>query len=230
MRWLVVEKFKDLLLANQHKIEHIAIVGGSAQDPEAVVLNENFPNSVIHYLGIDNYGHEKNWFEFDLNEPSTLIQKFDLVVCSQVLEHIWEMQQAFQNLSNLAQPDGLIWLNCPTSNIAHGSPDYYSAGYTPEYLEKNMSKNAITTIESGVIGSKRYYRSTHIFRLWATMAEHNHPLLGYRIPKPITKGKIMELCKRVPGRIVMMAWDRKITSNIDYATETYYFGKCNSNE
>lgn len=225
MRWLVAEKFYELLRANQHKIEQIAIVGGSSLDPEAIALNETYPNSVIHYLGIDNYGREENWFEFNLNEPSALIHKFDLVVCSQVLEHIWDMQQAFQNLFNLAQPSGLIWLNCPASNIAHGSPDYYSAGYTPEYLDKNMSKHAITTIESGVIGSKRYYRSTHIFRLWATKAEHNHPLLGYRIPKPITKGKILEFCKRVPGRIVIMTWDRKITSNIDYATETYYFGK-----
>jgi hypothetical protein len=227
MRWLVAEKLRELLQENQYKIERVAIVGGSSKDPEVLVLNEIYPNSVINYLGIDNYGLEANWVEFDLNEPSVLSHEYDLIVCSQVLEHVWNMHQTFKNLVNLVRPNGLIWLNCPTSNIAHGSPEYYSAGYTPEYLEKNMAKHSITSIASGVIGSKRYYRSTHVFRLWATTVEHKHPLLGYRFSKPITKGKILEFCKRIPGRIVMMAWDGTVTSDIDYATETFYLGKQN---
>lgn len=230
MRWLIAEKFRELLLTNQHVIQHIAIVGGSSQDPEAVILNNIYPNSVIYYLGIDNYGLEENWLYLNLNEPTTSNHKFDLVVCSQVLEHVWDMHEVFRNLSNLVQPSGLIWINCPTSNIAHGSPDYYSAGYTPEFIEKNMLKHSVTSIEIGVIGSKRYYRSTHLLGLWATMAEHQHPLLGYRISKPITKGKILELCKRMPGRIAMMFWDSRVTANISYATETYFLGKARLND
>ena len=71
----------------------------------------------------------------------------------------------------------------------------------------------------------RSYWATHLLRLWPTRREFNHPLLGYRISGQITFGKIVEMLRRVPGRIFMLTWDKNINGTIDYASETYYFGK-----
>jgi hypothetical protein len=30
---------------------------------------------------------------------------------------------------------------------------------------------------------------------------------------------------RIPGRIKMMSWNKSISEDIDFATESYYFGK-----
>jgi hypothetical protein len=225
MRWEVVNKLLASLDAHQHQITTVAIVGGSSKDPEVAAINSVFSECEFDYLGIDNYGNEEVWVAFDLNKKNKVEKKYDLVVCCQVLEHVWNMNEAFTNLSNLITSGGLIWVNCPSSNIAHGSPDYYSAGYTPEYLERNMFQHGVTCVTSGSIGSKRYYFATHMFRLWATSSEHQQPITGYRIPSPITKGKILEFGKRIPGRLFMMFWDKKLTENIDYSTETYFLGK-----
>jgi len=225
MRWEVVNKLLTSLDVAEHVVTKVAVVGGSSKDPEVVAINSVFPQCEIDYFGIDNYGNEDFWVPFDLNTKNNVQKKYDLVVCCQVLEHVWNMNQAFSNLSNLANAGGFIWVNCPSSNIAHGSPDYYSAGYTPGYLERNMFQHGVTCVTSGTIGSKRYYLATHMFRLWATSLEHQHPIAGYRISSPITRGKVLELGRRIPGRLVMMFWDKKVTHDIDYATETYYLGK-----
>jgi hypothetical protein len=135
------------------------------------------------------------------------------------------MKNALDNLAQLVQQTGYLWLNCPTSNIAHGSPDYFSAGYTPEYLSANLHERGFSPQEVGNIGSERYYKTTHLFRHWATEMEHNKPVFGYRISKPITLGKIKEMLFRLPSRLIMKTWNKHQSDNLNYATETYYFGQ-----
>jgi hypothetical protein len=225
MRWIVLEKLESALDALNALELTIVILGGSSKDPEVELLKKRFPNSKITYMGIDNYGEESPWIYFDLNSSEVLKENFDLVVCSQVLEHIWNLDVAFNLISSLVDIDGYVWINCPTSNMAHGSPDYYSAGYSPSYLERNFERLGFRSLSSGCVGSERYYKATHLLRLWSTKNEHAHPILGYRISGPITLGKIHEMIMRIPGRIKMMSWNKSISEDIDFATESYYFGK-----
>lgn len=225
MRWLVLEAFGNALTKNKVNAINIAIIGGSAKDPEVDLIKRLIPNSGFTYLGIDNYGNETPWEYMDLNSRIALKAQYDLVVCSQVLEHLWNLDSAFHSISKLCNPGGHIWINCPTSNMAHGSPEYYSAGYAPSYLEKNFEIHGFETLRSGCLGSQRYYKATHFLRLWSTKKEHAHPILGYRISGHITLGKIKEMLFRIPGRIIMTTWDKSILEGIDFATETYYFGR-----
>lgn len=224
MRWEVVDTLNNLLVQRNLKINKIAIVGGSSMDPEVALLRKKYPKSEVNYFGVDNYGQEDNWNTLDLNQFSFFNEKHDLVICSQVLEHVWNLSAAFKNLRELVNVDGFIWINCPTSNIAHGSPEYFAAGYSPDYLAKNMNDIGFETLAAGAVGSKRYYFATHLLRLWATPLEHSKPLFGYRIPKPISKGKILEFISRIPGRLMMSVWDPEILNDIDFATESYFFG------
>jgi hypothetical protein len=224
MRWIVLEKFEHSLKSLDKTPTAIAILGGSSKDPEVDVLKKCFPDSKISYLGIDNYGNESPWLFLDLNIHRESRDTFDLLVCSQVLEHLWNLNEAFNTISALVPAGGHIWVNCPTSNMAHGSPEYYSAGYTPSYLEKNFEMRGIQSLSSGCYGSQRYYKATHLLRLWSTKKEHTHPIVGYKISGKITPGKIKEMLFRIPGRINMTMWNKDIVEDIDFATETYYFG------
>jgi hypothetical protein len=138
MRWLVVSRFNQALEHLALSPSKIAIIGGSSGDPEVTLLTKLYPNANVTYLGIDNYGGEDSWLYLDLNKTATINYKYDLVVCSQVLEHIWDVSNALDLITELAKPNGFIWLNCPASNIAHGSPEFYSAGYSPDFLEINL--------------------------------------------------------------------------------------------
>lgn len=225
MRWFVVNQFSHALTNSQINPTEIAIVGGSSQDPEVKLVRLRYPEAQVIFLGIDNYGNEARWLELDLNARKKIDNKYQLVVCSQVLEHIWNMKNALHNLAQLVQQNGYLWLNCPASNIAHGSPDYFSAGYTPEYLSANLNEYGFNSRIVGNIGSERYYKTTHLFRHWATEIEHDKPVFGYRISKPITLGKIKEMLFRLPSRLIMKTWSKHLSDDLNFATETYYFGQ-----
>jgi hypothetical protein len=130
-------------------------------------------------------------------------------------------------ITELAKPNGFIWLNCPASNIAHGSPEFYSAGYSPDFLEINLEIRNIKTLTVSCVGSERSYKTTHFLRHWATELEYNNPLTGYRISGHVTLGKIKEMLCRIPGRILMLTWRTEISDEIKFATESFYFGQKN---
>jgi SAM-dependent methyltransferase len=224
MRWVVLEKLEEVLNSSDVSAETIAILGGTSKDPEVELIKKQFPHSKITYLGIENDSNDTPFLYLDLNKSIDFKETFDLVVCSQVLEHIWNFDVAVNLIRELVPVSGRIWINCPTSNMAHGSPDYFSAGYTPSYLDKNFEKLGFQTLNSGCYGSERYYKATHLLRLWSTRKEHDHPISGYRISGKITLGKIKEMLFRIPGRLTMTIWNKDVREDIDFATETYYFG------
>ena len=69
---------------------------------------------------------------------------FDLAICCQVLEHVWNISQAIHNISRLVKISGHVWINVPSSNMKHASPHYYSAGYQSEMIAKLFELNSFS--------------------------------------------------------------------------------------
>jgi hypothetical protein len=226
MRYLVTEILTEFIHSNKIKPTKIAIVGGSSNDPEVFAINQSFPSAQFFYFGIDNSENDSNFTHLDLNqadhESST---KYDLVLCSQVLEHIWNLSNGFDQLVNLVSDDGYLWINCPASNMAHGSPEYYSAGYSPEYLKRNLSSRDHEVLVSGCIGSKRQYFMTHVLRFWPSSRELAHPVFGYRFQPGTPQGIAWKLLREIPGRLLACLYSKQITSDIDFATESFVISK-----
>jgi len=206
---------------NKIQLRSLAVVGGSSNDPEVVEIKKIFPQISISYYGIDNPDNDFPFTILDLNEPVQMNISFDLVLCSQVLEHLWNVQQAFKSLADMAGKSGLVWINCPASNMAHGSPAYFSAGYSSDYLEKNLVSLGQEVILHGNIGSKRYYFMTHTLRFWATELEHRHPVLGYRTQPGTFLGITKKLILELPPRIFAVFFSRRVLNTIDFSTESY---------
>lgn len=169
MRDAVVQAFNSALAPHIPSIERICVVGGSQADPELRIFTERAASITI--LGV-----EASQVFFDLNDPTSNCESsFDLVLCSQVLEHVWRPELALHLLATLVRPGGYIWVACPFSNFPHGSPDFYSAGYTNALIEKNLELNGLQVLSSGSVSSKRNYLARHRFRLWLSVAETAAP-------------------------------------------------------
>jgi hypothetical protein len=136
MRWIVLQRFQSETKENISEIPNCFVVGGTEQDPEYQLLMQLHPECTFQFLGLE--AAKEDFISLDLNGDSSQLPNAKLVVCSQVLEHVWNHESFFRNLSRLTEVDGYLWLNVPMSNFVHGSPDYFSAGFTPEYLEKNL--------------------------------------------------------------------------------------------
>ncbi|TSA48151.1 MAG: class I SAM-dependent methyltransferase [Actinomycetales bacterium] len=129
MRWEVTDRFNGFIAPLLTTIQNVVVIGGGSQEPELEILKKQ-TDIKIHFLGIKSEQGIANFAFLDLNKPIAIVtQQFDLLLCSQVLEHLWDLKQAITNLVSLTNPGGYNWIAYPASNFAHGSPDYFSAGY-----------------------------------------------------------------------------------------------------
>ncbi len=207
------------------EITSLAVVGGSSTEPELLALRNKFPKLNYQLYGIENAEGKENFEYLDLNALNMITENYDLVICNQVIEHIWNLNQALMTLRNLVRPGGYIWINCPASNMAHGSPEYYSAGYTPDLLIKMNENLDVTCLRAGTLGSKRLYFFTHALKYWPSAFELRHPILSFRPLRSYGRKVISKSFIALLGRIYATSFSNKISTEIDCATETYYLGK-----
>lgn len=128
--------------------EHVGVVSGSADEPELKLLK---PQRVT-LLNFDNDPR----YDLDLSWADQSSQNFSLTVCNQVLEHVFNPHQAFQNLMHHTREGGLIFVTIPAINCVHGEPHYYSAGYHPRFLARLASANGLNLIGLSSWGSIKY--------------------------------------------------------------------------
>ena len=217
MREKVVEIFIEKLTPYLNTINSVAIVGGDTTDPEIQELIK------LKQINVDCYGIDQGLIHLDLNLPYNNKNKYDLVICSQVLEHLYDVKQAIENLTNLTNSGGYIWIGCPASNRSHGSPHYYSAGYQPEMIINLLKLFSTKILFSGKSGSKRLYFMTHALRIWPTQNELKRPIFDYdfgRRNENFAK-KIIRFIYDFAGRFYSLFLSHKISNEIEYATESY---------
>jgi hypothetical protein len=198
----------------------VAIIGGSVNEPEILALERLGFSTDVRVFGID----ENEYLDLNQNSEEKFNFNFDLILCSQVLEHIWCHENAFRNIFHIMPAGCHVWLACPTSNRAHASPDYFSAGFTRTYLVKNLEYLGLSVIASGQLGTARCYRATHTMPVWLTVKSHMipilHPFSGYK------KGTRIALVVRYFFRnLELFLFSNKIISNDAFSTESWVFAR-----
>jgi len=230
MRWVVTDEFERLVYPLMGNINKVAIVGGSAGDPEMRWLKINKPSVQFYYFGIEPASIEMDegggWTYLDLNQDQgDQVYKYDLVFCAQVLEHVWDVKQALRNLVSLSAPGRFIFINCPASCRSHGSPDYYSAGYQPQALINLLTNMDVEPLFSGVIGSSRAYCFEHQLRQWPEKNQYYHPLGLHLSSQKNFIHAIVLWIRHLPQNIVAMTKKSKPNSNIDTAIQSYVLAR-----
>lgn len=226
MRDFLVQELKSWLEKLSPTIIQVAVVGGSPSEPELKIVKALYPSAEITFLGIEALGDGVNFIDFDLNVPQSSNCHFDLVICCQVLEHVWNVQVAMSNLRSLVVPStGLLWINCPASNMVHGSPHYYSAGYSPEMLEKLAHNNSLEVLQCGSVGSRRMHFFTHALQYWPSKFELAHPIISYRPLRNYGRKIVQESIRGSLGRLYAALLSNKKSVDLQYATETYLLAR-----
>ena len=121
----------------------VLVIGGDEHEYELQILKLLKISYTVSYLNEDNPDFNLNLFGC---LPNSMQSRFDLVLCSQVIEHIWNHDAFFENLIFPIKEGGLLWLACPTSNFPHLSSEYFSAGFTSKYLEQNLKYRGLEVL------------------------------------------------------------------------------------
>lgn len=201
----------------------IAIVGGYENEPEIRALK-----LMGFHCNVDLYGIENDMYPMNLNVKPKIsrsrLKSYDLVLCSQVWEHIWNHGNGFANLLLLMGNSSFLWLACPMSNRAHSSPYYYSAGFTKEYFEEHLQELSMEILASGQLGSPRYYRATHTLPIWLTVKGHSLPFL-WAFKDRQRSSYLIHTFRYAIRLFELMFFSKKIGVDSKYASETWVCAK-----
>lgn len=226
MRWYVNQEFERYLsdVLDRNSAIKVAMVGGYSTDPELLQLTKILTNYTVTYYGIES-DSPFEYVDINLVNAETINDKYDVVLCSQVIEHIWNINSFFQFLEKLTKENGLLWISCPYSNITHGSPDFFSAGYTPEFLANNLGRSKWEFLCLERVGTKRNYYATHLLGTWLSRAELNRPVLNYQIKPGTLLGITRKFFNDLPGRFLLSLVRNQITNNPRWSTDSYLLAK-----
>lgn len=100
-------------------------------------------------LGIVDYV-----MELDKDLPGELLAggSFDFILCTEVLEHVADLERAFSNISRLLKPGGRILLTCPFFYILHEQP-YDFCRFTPYLLKHYADRHELNEIRIDRLGN-----------------------------------------------------------------------------
>ena len=176
-RILILSKFEELVLNSDFKKDiQIAVVGGFNDEPELLLLKKLGHNMKVTTFGIED--SDDNYFDLNISNNYSKQEYFDLILCGQVLEHIWNISLFVENILKLMNEKTLTFIHCPKSNIHHGHT-YYSAGYSKEFLRKIFTNN-IAVVDYGELGTPRLYTSIHLLKDWITTREALKGKINFR--------------------------------------------------
>ncbi len=104
--------------------------------------------------------------DFDVCNPGTIEEQFDVVICNQVLEHVVDPFSATRTLHNLCRPGGLVVVGVPFLLRIHLAPvDLWR--FTPEGLSAMLEQADLDVIQSHGWGNSAAVRAN--FYTWAPM-------------------------------------------------------------
>lgn len=102
-----------------------------------------------------------------LEIPSTV--KFDVVLCTEVLEHVPDPAAAFNHIANLVKPGGKLIVTVPFMSLMHQAPYWFSSGLSPFWFEYHSKIAEIEIIDLGVNGDYIDFLNQEFIRFTGSM-------------------------------------------------------------
>ena len=224
-RSLIIEEFMeffkmtDLLKSSQL---NIAVVGGSSKEPELAVFKHLNIEVNLSIFGIDS---KVEFLDLNTSNPNLPSSNFDLILCSQVFEHIWNYHEAIESLKKLMNEKTFLWISCPSSNRPHGLSFYFAAGLTESFLVNNLRHHDLKVEASGSLGSRRIYRSIHTLPTWLSARGNKFPPIwafeGHPYDKESLVYRTAFTLRYIHRSFELLFFSGKVTTDIRTASESW---------
>jgi len=88
--------------------------------------------------GTKDYGHID--IESDITHLPVPDASFDVVLCTEVLEHVPEPIEALREMSRILKPGGKLFITAPLGSSLHQEPFHFYGGYTPYWYRHFAAK------------------------------------------------------------------------------------------
>jgi len=82
-----------------------------------------------------------------IEDIPVLPASFDVILCTEVLEHVPEPIEAFREMSRILKPGGRLLITAPLGSGLHQLPFHFYGGYTPEWYKYCAKKFGLDVVE-----------------------------------------------------------------------------------
>lgn len=110
-------------------------------------FGEYIPEENTEGLQMDNWEYGKLDYTGDIWEIKEEDSFFDVIMCTEVLEHIPYPNETMEEFSRLLKEGGELILTAPFSSLPHFQPYYYYSGFSKEWYEFMLEKNDFEILE-----------------------------------------------------------------------------------
>ena len=100
----------------------------------------------------DRSGYGKIAIVSDINQLPIVSESFDIVLCTEVIEHIPEPIIAVHEMGRVLKLGGTLLLSAPLQSGLHQEPYHFYGGYTPYWYKKFLSQAGFAEIEIKPVG------------------------------------------------------------------------------
>jgi len=122
------------------------------------------PSSDSPGLQNPSWDYPEHDFVMDiLDLPSDI--KADLILCTEVLEHVPDPVRAFQKMVSLLKPGGILVITVPFLSLMHQAPYWFQAGLSPFWFSHHSTIAGMEVVDLTVYGDYSDLMSQEIGRL-----------------------------------------------------------------
>ena len=134
----------------------------------------------------------------DIPEPDG---SFDVVLCSEVFEHLPEPILAIKEFNRLLKESGILIITPPFRSLTHFAPYHYYSGYNRYFYEKLLSENNLKIIEIVSNGNFFEYIAQEMRRIQniAKRYAHDRPSLIERYAMQFSLKMLERFSKKDQG-------------------------------
>ncbi|MCF8074936.1 MAG: class I SAM-dependent methyltransferase [Desulfotignum sp.] len=93
---------------------------------------------------------------------------FDIILCSEVFEHIPYPEKTIKEFSRLLAPGGSLVLTVPSNCLRHMDPFFYFSGFSDRYLNLLLRQYGFENIQIKPVGSYHEWLMVETFRSMRT--------------------------------------------------------------
>ena len=123
-------------------------------------------------------------------------ESFDVIICTEVLEHTPEPIKVIEEFSRILRPSGRLFITAPLGCGIHQEPYIFYGGYTPFWYERFLRMYGFEDLK--IIANCGFFRH---------YAQESRRFIRYLFPKDM--GKVAKILT-FPLKALLSIWFRKI--------------------
>lgn len=103
---------------------------------------------------------------------------FDVILFTEVLEHLTDPIKVFYELNRVLKEDGILIMTAPFNSLTHYSPFHYSTGFTINFYKHHLKNFGFQILYLEPNGSYFDYLSQELRRINSTSIQYSNLKLG----------------------------------------------------